>query len=275
METITKTLTIFAFLFSFNGDSLWQRHVRCGKGNSFDTPRPQSLAYFIDDPFLGDDGDQFCSVCTPKGKSSVHLQYKFTTETHNVGALHGFEIDDVYYRFDEHAGTSTIEWKSILVKVGPDRFRERYHLQHTEAKIAPSYLLKAGGEQILATRDVIPGTGNYYYEDYFWFSAAGPKRIDIEKIAKVVEAILPSGHGVWKGGGLNMAALTYHSPVWKSGDANCCPSGGTVFVRVSLDGNRSLVASKSYNPAGKVFIEYSRVSLRDVRLFSVFSALDL
>ncbi len=253
MGTITTALTIFACLLSFHGNSLWQRHIQSGKGDAFDTPEPHPLAYFTADPFLRDDGDQFCSVCTPEGKATVHTEHTFTVETRHVGALHGFEIYDVYYRFDDHVGTSKIDWKSILVKVGPDQFREIYHLQPTDAIITPSHVLNAVDEKILATHDVIPGTGNYYYEDYFWFSAAGPERIDIERITKEVQSILPDGLGVWKGGGLDMISGTYLSQVWKEGDANCCPTGGTVILRFRLDGSHIFLLSKSYDPNGKIY----------------------
>jgi hypothetical protein len=60
----------------------------------------------------------------------------------------------------------------------------------------PSYLPKVGSEEIVATSTLIPGTGSYCYEDYFWFSSAGTERIDIEKIMEAAQSILPSGFGV-------------------------------------------------------------------------------
>jgi hypothetical protein len=228
--------------------SSWQRHVLSGKGESFDAPQAHPLAYFIRDPFLRDDGYEYCGDCAPAGKAAVHVQHRFKTELIKVGTLGGYTIYDLFYRFDDHVDTGEIDWKSILVEVSPGRYREIYHLQPTQAEIKPSFFLKAGEEEILATRDLIPGTGNNYYEDYFWFSPAGPVRIDIETITKAVQSILPSGLGARKGGGLDMKSLSYRSAVWKDDDANCCPSGGVVDIKFRLDNGKIIVTSKHYDP---------------------------
>ena len=243
-----KLLILWLLFAASPHAAVWQRHVRSGKGDSLDTPDPHPLAYFVRDPFLRDDGYDFCTDCTPAGKAAVHTRHKFRTEVRKVGELQGFAIFDVFYRFDDHIDSGEIDWKSILVQVSPAQFREIYHLQPTAAKIEPSFLMQAGSDEILATRDLIPGTGNNYYEDYFRFSPAGVVQIDIESIPNVLRSILPSGSGVWKGGGLDMRSLSYHMPVWKEGDANCCPSGGTVDLKFRLDGARLIVISKHFDP---------------------------
>jgi len=243
-----KSLILYLFLAASANATLWQRHVLSGQGESFDTPQPQPLSYFIQDPFLRDDGNQFCSDCTPRGKAAVHLGHKFQTELKKIGTLQGFAVYDLLYSFDDHVDTGEIDWKSILVEVAPEQFREIYHLQPTAAKIEPAFLLKIEGQDVLATRDVIPGTGIFFYEDYFWFSTAGAARIDIEMITAAVKSILPSGAGVWKGYGLDMANLRYHMPVWKDGDSNCCPTGGTVDIKFRLAGAQIIVTSKHFDP---------------------------
>jgi hypothetical protein len=80
----------------------WQRHVFTPKGDSFDTPAPHSLAYFTRDPFLRDDGDDFCTSCTPADKATVHTRHRFRTELKKIGDLHRFAIYDLFYRFDDH-----------------------------------------------------------------------------------------------------------------------------------------------------------------------------
>lgn len=121
------------------------------KGRSFDTPEPHPPGYFIGDPFLRDDGDDFCSDCTPQGKASPHLEHKFKTEVTKVATLQGFAIYDLFYRFDDHVDTKTADWKSILVEVSPRQFREIYQLQPVAGELNPSYLLKVGSEEIVAT----------------------------------------------------------------------------------------------------------------------------
>jgi len=242
-----RSLILWLSLAASANSPLWQRHVISGKGESFDTAEPHPLSYFVADPFLRDDGNDFCSDCSPSGKAAVHLQHKFRTKLKKVSTLQGFAIYDLFYSFDEHATTGEIDWKSILVEVAPGQFREIYHLQPIAAKVAPAFLLNAGGEELLGTRDIIPGTGIYYYEDYFWFSPAGAERVDIGAIADAVNSILPKGFGVWKGYGLDMAKLTYHISVWQDGDSNCCPTGGAVDIRFRLAGSQVVVTKKRFD----------------------------
>ncbi|MGA8030656.1 MAG: hypothetical protein WB992_26225 [Bryobacteraceae bacterium] len=229
----------------------WQRDVFSGKGEFLDKPAPHALAYFTRDPFLRDDGDDFCADCTPGGKAAVHVHHKFKTELKKVGVLQGFAIYDLFYYFDEQVESGEIGWKSILVSVSPGLFREIYHLQPTQAQIGPAFFLTAGTTELLGTRDLIPGTGNNYYEDYWWFGSEGPIRINIELIGEVLKSLLPVGYGVWKGGGLDMKSLTFQSPVWKNSDANCCPSGGIVHLKFRLDRGHLIVTEKYFDALAK------------------------
>jgi len=227
----------------------WQRHVLAPKGDFFDSPTPHALAYFTRDPFLRDDGDDFCTSCTPEDKATVHTRHRFQTEVRSVGKVQGFAIYDLFYRFDDHIDSGQSDWKSILVENPPGQYREIYHLQPTLAEIGPSFLLKAGRGEILGTRDQIAGTGGFYYEDYFWFEPGGPVRIALDPIWKAVQSIpLPSGFAIRKGYGLDMESLTFHMPVWRERDGNCCPTGGTIDVKFKLDGGRVVVTSKQFDP---------------------------
>jgi hypothetical protein len=243
-----KSIFLWFFITASATPTFWQRHVLSAKGESFDTPQAHPLTYFTSDPFSRDDADEFCSVCTPDGKATVHFQHRFKTEVRKVGTLHGFAIFDVFYCFDDHVDSKEIDWKSILVEVSPGQFREIYHLQPLAAQIRPSFLLKVSSERILATSDLIPGTGNYSYEDYFWFSHAGPSRIDFQPIRSAAQSILPADFGIWKGGGLDLLALRYYTPVWRQTDANCCPTGGSVDVRFRIDDGRIVITKKQYDP---------------------------
>jgi protein gp37 len=72
---------------------------------------------------LRDESGDFCFLCTPEQKLEEAKKSKIRAEVQPVGVLSGFEIDDAFYRQEcEGCGAS----KSILVKTGPDQFREIY-----------------------------------------------------------------------------------------------------------------------------------------------------
>jgi hypothetical protein len=237
------------FLAATSLGSAWERHVITPKGDSFDQPAAHPLSYFTRNPSLRDEDDNSCADCSAKGKAAVRAQHKFHTDLKKVGVLRGFAIYDLLYSFDDHATTGEVDWKSILVEISPGQFREIYHLQPTQAQIQPSYLLNAGSEQLLATHDLIPGTGSYYYEDYWWFGPEGPVRINIEYVGEVLKSFLPEEDAVWKGGGLDMEKLEFHNFVWKKGDSNCCPTGGKVDLGFRLEKGRLVLVKKHFDPA--------------------------
>jgi hypothetical protein len=227
----------------------WQRHILSAKGSAEDQSEPQPLAYFTSDPFLRDDADDFCSDCSPHGKATVHTRHKFKSTLVKVGEIQGYTIYDLFFSFDEHINSNEIDWKFILVEVSPGKFREIFHLQPTQAIVQPAFFISAGNEVLLATHDLIPGTGNNCYEDYWWFGPEGPVRLNIDSIQDVLKSILPDGLAVWKGGGLDIKTLTFSSYVWQPQDANCCPTGGSVEIKFRLQGSRLIPIAKTYNPS--------------------------
>jgi len=67
-----KLLILWFLVAASAGAATWQRHVFTPKGDFLDTPVPHPLAYFTRDPFLRDDGYDFCTSCTPEDKAAVH-----------------------------------------------------------------------------------------------------------------------------------------------------------------------------------------------------------
>lgn len=57
-----------------------------------------------------------------------------------------------------------------------------------------------------------------------------------EKWVRQLLAALPEGHGIWKGIRVDYATLSGTTPVWRDGDANCCPSGGELWFRLTITG---------------------------------------
>jgi hypothetical protein len=219
--------------------------VYTAKGNSVDAAVAHPLAWFTRDPFMRDDGGEFCTACTDQEKATIHLKRKARAEVHPIGTLRGFSICDVFYYFD---GEDRIRWKSILVKTKSGQYREIYHLQPTEANIEPSFLVKAGEIELLGTRDQIPGSGAYCYEAYFQFGEDGAVQIDFSLLASAATSVLPSGTTIRKGSGLDLESLSYRSPVWKQDDAECCPTGGTLSVRFRVQGGRVVVTDRHFDP---------------------------
>jgi hypothetical protein len=189
---------LFLAALSLPATGQWQRLVFSGKGGSDvrDVPVEHPLSYFTANPFLRDDGDDLCVLCTPEGKAKSAQHYSIRTEVRTVGTLAGYRIVDVFYYVgsrEMNADLTDVKWKSILVQVGPDRFREIFHLSafYTTVSIAPSRIIQSGTERILATTDGDGGNGGGCWEGYWWFDKAGPHSLNFAGLSIAIEERVP------------------------------------------------------------------------------------
>ncbi len=173
----------------------WSRVVFSGKGESTDVPAAHSLGYFTRSPVLRDDGEDLCALCTEEGRAKSALKYSIRPMVRPVGNLAGYPIVDVLYSVTKRADPSSndAKWKSILVQVGPDRYREIFHLQafYSTISIKPSSIVASGSERVLATVDLDGGNAGGCWEGYWWFDGAGPHALDFSRLEAAMLGQVP------------------------------------------------------------------------------------
>ena len=230
----------------------WQRHVMTPKGDRRDTPLPHSLAYFTEYPMLRDESGDFCQPCSPEKRLAEAKKEKGATEIRLVGALAGFEIYDLYYRFKCEG---CVDWKSILVKTGQDQYREIYHVQpaQVDARAESSVLFDVGQDRLLGARYSAGGNKGMYSDDYYWFDEDGALPVDFGPIRKAAIAALPRNYSLWGGGDDNgprtLAMSMFKFWVQEKGGWLCC-GRGAVIVRFRLDRGKAVVTSAVFDSSG-------------------------
>lgn len=173
----------------------WQRLVISGKGESRDVPEPHPLSYFTDNPFLRDDADDLCTACSPEDKARSAEKYSIRTTTKPVGVLAGFNIVDVLYQMSPRNDPTfavpgdRADWKFVLVQVGPDRYREIFHLQWVSRTL--SHIIQSGNERVLVSMDPDGGNGGGCFEGYWWFDQAGPHELDFSRVETAIKNAVP------------------------------------------------------------------------------------
>ena len=203
----------------------WQRIVRTAKGSSVDFPQAHPLAYFTRYPVLRDESGDFCYLCSPEKRLAEAKKVAVKAELHFIGTFHGHRVYDV---FDHFVGEGDVDWKSILVKTGQDRYREIYHVEPTQidARCDPSVIVKAGSDRVLGTRYEVGGNQRAYGDDYFWFDAAGASWIDLDPIYRAAESVLPEGRRLWRGGDAN-TVRTFSTGIFRFWTLAAC--GNSLF----------------------------------------------
>lgn len=163
-------------------------------------------------------------------------------EVHIVGKINGLTIYDVFYRFQREGA---IDWKSILVRAGPSRYREIYHDEPNEGKANSSFLVKIGEETVLGVQD------NQYRMDEiseFWcFGADGPQLLDFKPIWSAAREVTPADQFIMERPPGDLPKLVMLLPTLFRGSAGpCCEIRGVVKVRFSMQQCRITVTGTDF-----------------------------
>ena len=222
----------------------WMRQGYCAKGRWSDVATPHALSYFTDDPLLRDDGQDFCIACTAEEKATLHLNIKAKTVVRPIGTIARMNVFDVFYYF---SGEETPRWKFVLVKTGPDQYREIIHVQRTtiEQVIGPTTIVKAGLESILSARAPV-GVRNITYGDYFWLGEDGPILVNVDEPAKAAGiAGVPPGKGIYGLVVIDFPTMTATLPLVDLSMAICC-TADRIEVKFKLQRGKVTITSARY-----------------------------
>jgi hypothetical protein len=254
----TAVVTVMTIALSIPLSAQWRRVVFSGKGQFVDEPAAHPLSYFTAKPFLRDDGAEFCVSCTPSGKAESARRYVIRPLVKPVGVLAGFRIVDIFYHANTRgtASATGTKWKSILVQVGPDRYKEIFHLQafYTAASLGPTRILRSGNESVLATMDFDGGSGGGCWDGYWWFDNEGPHPLDFSALEASIRERLSAEHANAAKvqilcGALNLESQEVKSTIQES-HAPCRSCGiiGEVMARFRLDGALVVPVAIDFHP---------------------------
>lgn len=232
----------------------WQRIVLSGKGEFDDIASPHPLSYFTRNSFLRDDSNEFCISCTPDDKAGSGRKYSVRTAINPVGTLADFPVVDLLYSITARNQPSgyKVTWKSILVQVSRDSYREIFHLQafYTTASLKPSRIIQSGNEKILATVDSDGGNAGNCWEHYWWFDRSGPHSLNFSRLGAAISDQVPK-NAVFtiSCSTLDFESSQVHDWVQKA-DARChaCDYVGEVTARFRLDGFVVVPVAISFKP---------------------------
>lgn len=187
-------------------------------------------------------------IAEPKG--GRELKEEDAVESHRLRRLTATSSGPVYELILDPFG-SDIKIKMIVVA-----FEELYcpiHLHVYSEYNFPgpndSFAVPRGKLTIMASEMVFSGTGRQMTAVYFLIDGDTIKRLHTKSgFKQAFSGLLPDGHGIWKGGGLDLRTLTYRKPVWRDSDANCCPSGGSVEIEFRIDDDQLVPIRSVYLP---------------------------
>ena len=218
----------------------WSLHVISGRGESYiEEPSCHTREYYLSDPLHLDYGSDLYGKTPDEIKDQI--------KTQRIGVAEGYVVDQVSHDIND----GELIMKMILVQRKRGELCEIYHQQSprelVEAGLA--FWAKTGRETILATTDLVSGNGNWRAEAYWAFDKDGPIELDVTgRVQEIQKKLLPEGSAVMNGSGFNIQTLRYATPVWKQGDAHCCPSGGKIEIKFDLRDHHLIVVTQRFEP---------------------------
>jgi len=241
--TRTMLLALLTLVAAWPTMGQWQRVITSGKGTWTDVPAPHPLSYFIANPILPDDAGELCAGCPDTEGVVPARKLKVQSTIKTLGVLAGYRIVQVLYSIrpkDEEATPDSPKWKSILVQVGKDSFREIFHLQnfYSQITLESSRIVQSGTERVLVSMDPDGGNGGSCWEGYWWFDRSGPHAVDFSPLYSAMRERAPANTTFLTSCSvLDFEKQEVNTAVQKS-DAQChaCDYVGIIKARFRLDG---------------------------------------
>jgi hypothetical protein len=207
-----------------------------------DPAPPHTFSYFSHDAIL-----------RPEVQEITQNTAGEQTEIVKIGEVRGLAVFDVTYQV-----RSMPVSKSIIVKTGPDEYREIFYApEFSGGRFYPTQIVSTSEDQTLLWFRVDKGGNRHFIEDFlFQLDPKGPTRLDLDPVLKVANSILPAGVDlyIWNMELLaSTSTFTLHAPVVGS-----CPKGnerprnsascGVVEVDFRLEGEHIAPLGRRYIP---------------------------
>lgn len=158
------------------------------------------------------------------------------------------------YSYPDSYYTPVARWKSIIMESSANRYQELYLLINTwelDQPLSKASMFTAGGAQVLATVDYLPGNGAFCEDSYWVVGQNGPRLIDFSAIDKAYKRLIPQDAILVEPrcGAIDLKELTLRSIVQRvKAECHACDYLGWVTVHFRLDGHRAIPVSSSFEP---------------------------
>jgi hypothetical protein len=101
---------------------------------------------------------------------------------------------------------------------------------------------------LLMIPDRIGGTAAANEDIYYRWDRSAWRQLETQSWLEELARRLPKGFGVWKGIVPDLQRMKAGSAVWRDGDANCCPTGGSVCVELAYRKDALVIDTVRHDP---------------------------
>src|SRR5215475_2975720 len=110
-----------------------------------------------------------------------------------------------------------------------------------DARFGTPRIIQSPAGKLLDVPGSMDGTGAFNAGSLYALEGDKPEEIDIESWLDDLAKRLPKGWGAWKGIFPDYRTLSASTPLWKSGDGNCCPTAGRATIKLGIRDRRLVI----------------------------------
>ena len=112
----------------------------------------------------------------------------------------------------------------------------------------PPELIRIAAGTLLYLHIVVDGTGHFNQSESYIRSKGKWELFDATSWLKDLTSRIPKGLEIWKGVWPDLKTMTADVYLYRSGDGNCCPSGGVAKAKLALQSRRLVLRSVEIKP---------------------------
>ena len=117
-------------------------------------------------------------------------------------------------------------------------FLERVPREVGSLQYDPPQIIRNAAGTILYLPIAVDGTAHLNASEYFLREAGEWQSIEAEEWLKNLSQQVPTGREIWKGIWPDLRTMQAEAGLYRRGDADCCPTGGTARIRFSIRSRR-------------------------------------
>ena len=117
-----------------------------------------------------------------------------------------------------------------------------------DARFGTPRIIPSPAGRLLDVPGSMDGTGAFNAGSLYALEGDKPEEIDIESWLDDLAKRLPKGWGAWKGIFPDYRTLGASTPLWKTGDGNCCPTAGRATIKLGIRDRRLVIVDLHIRP---------------------------
>lgn len=170
----------------------------------------------------------------------------------DVGAVDGRAfLYAIYAIATTREGVATETRAVVFERRSDGKLRLRLAPDGDNVTFGKPEILRTGSRTLLHIPGSESGTGNFNHEALYLWRDGRWTDVDTDSWPKTLEKRLPAGLGAWKGIFPNYKTLTAFTPLWRKGDSNACPTGGTADIGLAWSQDAIILSSVTiHKPRG-------------------------